>query len=107
MVWTAARLGLSVAASSRRSCWLISEEHGAHSITRAMCIVWLGRISRSRWVLAKRDAVVLPELSESLLRNLENTGGRPQILKENCGHYSLGRVPYILSAVFCSKRFLS
>jgi hypothetical protein len=57
-------------------------------------------------VLAKRDTVVSPELSESLLRSLKNAG-RPQILKLNCGHYSLGKLPYILYAGLSLKRFLS
>lgn len=73
--------------------------------------IYVHRLARPdleiQMVLAKRDTVVLPELSESLLRNLENAGGRPQTLKLNCGHYSLGKVPYILSAGFCLKRFLS
>ncbi|MBP2450018.1 pimeloyl-ACP methyl ester carboxylesterase [Rhizobium leguminosarum] len=58
-------------------------------------------------VLARRDAVVMPELSESLLRSLKNAGGRPQILKLNCGHYSLGKLPYILYAGLSLKGFLS
>ena len=58
-------------------------------------------------VLAKRDTVVLPELSESLLRGLKNAGSRPQTLKLNCGHYSLGKLPYILRAGLSLKRFLS
>ena len=58
-------------------------------------------------VLAKRDTVVLPELSESLLLGLKNAGSRPQILKLNCGHYSLGKLPYILYAGLRLKRFLS
>jgi len=58
-------------------------------------------------VLAKRDTVVLPELSESLLYSLKNAGGRPQVLKLNCGHYSLGKLPYILYAGLSLKRFLS
>lgn len=58
-------------------------------------------------VLAKRDTVVMPELSESLVRSLKNAGGRPQILKLNCGHYSLGKLPYILYAGLSLKRFLS
>ena len=58
-------------------------------------------------VLAKRDTVVLPELSESLLRSLKNAGSRPQTLRLNCGHYSLGKLPYILYAGLSLKRFLT
>lgn len=58
-------------------------------------------------VLAKRDKVVLPELSHSLLLGLENAGNRPQTLRLNCGHYSLAKLPYILRAGLSLKRFLS
>ncbi|WP_068117853.1 alpha/beta hydrolase family protein [Tropicimonas marinistellae] len=49
-------------------------------------------------VLAKRDKVVLPENSQSLVRKLQDSGARPGILGLNCGHYSLSIPPYILCA---------
>ncbi len=58
-------------------------------------------------VLAKRDKVVLPELSERLIQRLTCAGARPSILQLNCGHYSLAMPPYILSAGLSLKRFLS
>ncbi|HKX51550.1 MAG TPA: dienelactone hydrolase-related enzyme [Candidatus Binatia bacterium] len=58
-------------------------------------------------VLAKRDKVVLPELSERFVRRLNEAGARPNILKLNCGHYSLAKPPYILLAGLSLKRFLS
>ncbi|NTF59359.1 dienelactone hydrolase-related enzyme [Agrobacterium rhizogenes] len=58
-------------------------------------------------VLAKRDKVVLPELSDRLIHRLEAAGTRPNILELNCGHYSLGMPPYILLAGLSLKRFLS
>ncbi|RVL83942.1 dienelactone hydrolase-related enzyme [Sinorhizobium meliloti] len=58
-------------------------------------------------VLAKRDTVVLPELSASFMQKLENAGARPNILELNCGHYSLATPPYILLAGLSLKRFLS
>ncbi len=58
-------------------------------------------------VLAKRDKVVLPELSESFMHRLRSAGARPNILRLNCGHYSLARPPYILLAGLSLKRFLS
>ncbi len=58
-------------------------------------------------VLAKRDKVVLPELSERFMQRLEDAGAKPNILKLNCGHYSLAVPPYILLAGFSLKRFLS
>ncbi|MBX4893755.1 MULTISPECIES: alpha/beta fold hydrolase [Rhizobium] len=58
-------------------------------------------------VLAKRDKVVLPELSERFMQRLEDAGAKPNILKLNCGHYSVGMPPYILLAGLSLKRFLS
>jgi dienelactone hydrolase len=58
-------------------------------------------------VLAKRDKVVLPELSERFMRTLKDAGVQPNISKLNCGHYSLAMPPYVLLAGFHLKRFLS
>ena len=58
-------------------------------------------------VLAKRDKVVLPELSERFMQRLKDAGARPNILELNCGHYSLAIPPYILFAGLSLKRFLS
>jgi dienelactone hydrolase len=58
-------------------------------------------------VLAKRDNVVLPELSQRFMQNLKDAGAQPNILELNCGHYSLGMPPYILLAGLSLKRFLS
>lgn len=57
-------------------------------------------------VLAKRDTVVLPELSENFVRTLRQTGVEPDVLMLNCGHYSLGIPPYILNAGLRLSRFL-
>ena len=86
-------------ADLRRAWSPLSLENYAHRLAR--------RDLEIQMVLAKRDTVVLPELSESLIRGLKNAGGRPQILKLNCGHYSLGKLPYIVSAGLSLKRFLS
>ncbi len=58
-------------------------------------------------VLARRDKVVLPELSQRFIRRLKDAGARPDILELNCGHYSLAMPPYILCAGLSLKRFLS
>ncbi|OAP35218.1 dienelactone hydrolase-related enzyme [Sinorhizobium glycinis] len=58
-------------------------------------------------VLAKRDKVVLPELSERFMQRLKDAGARPNVLELNCGHYSLAMPPYILLAGLSLKRFLS
>lgn len=49
-------------------------------------------------VLAKRDTVVLPDISARLVQNLNDVGAKPGILELNCGHYSLSMPPYILWA---------
>lgn len=58
-------------------------------------------------VLAKRDKVVLPELSERFIKSLTDAGATPNVLELNCGHYSLAIPPYILLAGWSLKRFLS
>lgn len=58
-------------------------------------------------ILARRDTVVLPEISESLIRGLRDAGRQPQVLRINCGHYSLGKLPYIIFAGLTARRFLS
>jgi len=58
-------------------------------------------------VLAKRDKVVLPELSESFLQKMTAAGARPDILRLSCGHYSLAMPPFILLAGLSLKRFMS
>lgn len=57
-------------------------------------------------VLAKRDKVVLPELSARFMEKLKDTGARLNVLELNCGHYSLAMPPYILWAGLNLKRFL-
>lgn len=58
-------------------------------------------------VLAKRDRVVLPELSQRFMKRLKDADVQPHILELNCGHYSLAIPPYILLAGLSLKRFLS
>ena len=57
-------------------------------------------------VLAKRDTVVLPELSERFMSKLNDAGAKPNILKLNCGHYSLAMPPHIVWAGLGLKRLL-
>lgn len=56
--------------------------------------------------LANRDRVVLPDVSHSFIQALGATGLTPAIMKLNCGHYSLGRPPYIVLAGLSLRRFL-
>lgn len=58
-------------------------------------------------VLAKRDSVVLPELSERLIYKLRQSGAEPEICAINCGHYSLSLPPYIVVVGLELKRFLT
>lgn len=58
-------------------------------------------------VLAKRDKVVLPELSAVLLERLYDAGAQPNVLQLNCGHYSLAIPPYILMAGINLQRFVA
>lgn len=51
-----------------------------------------------QFVLAKRDTVVRPELSEGLVSAIEKAGGEPHVLRLDCGHYSLSLPPFILWA---------
>ncbi|MGB6229669.1 MAG: hypothetical protein WBF53_06030 [Litorimonas sp.] len=49
-------------------------------------------------VLAERDTVVRPSLSEELVTKLDAAGGRPEVMRLNCGHYSLSLPPYVFRA---------
>jgi pimeloyl-ACP methyl ester carboxylesterase len=57
-------------------------------------------------VLAERDTVVLPDLSEDLVAKLNAAGARPEVMRLNCGHYSLSLPPYILRAGLGVSRLL-
>ncbi|TIQ39160.1 MAG: dienelactone hydrolase-related enzyme, partial [Mesorhizobium sp.] len=74
----------------RRAWGPLNLENYAHSLARPDLDLQV--------VLAKRDKVVLPELSERFMQRLKDAGARPNILELNCGHYSLAMPPYILLA---------
>ena len=57
-------------------------------------------------VLAKRDTVVLPEISKQFLEKLKNSGKKASILELNCGHYSLALPPSIIFAGWGLKQLL-
>lgn len=71
---------------------------------------YAGRLARPtldlQIVLAERDTVILPEISSSFVQSLNDAGATPEVLKLNCGHYSLALPPYILWAGWGLKRFL-
>lgn len=58
-------------------------------------------------VLAERDTVVQPELSERLVVKLEGAGAQLKVLRLDCGHYSLSLPPYVLRAGLRASRFLA
>ncbi|TIW61812.1 MAG: dienelactone hydrolase-related enzyme [Mesorhizobium sp.] len=82
----------------RRAWGPLNLENYAHSLARPDLDLQV--------VLAKRDKVVLPELSERFMQRLKDAGARPNILELNCGHYSLAMPPYILLAGLSLKRLL-
>lgn len=57
-------------------------------------------------VLADRDRVVLPEISERLVESLKAAGTLPEIHALNCGHYSFALPPYALRAGLHLRSFL-
>ena len=83
----------------RRAWGPLNLENYAHKLAR--------RELKIQIVLAKRDKVVLPEISEEFLRCLKKAGVEPSLLSLNCGHYSLSLPPYILRAGWCLGRFLT
>ena len=83
-----------------RKAWCpLNMENYAHRLARRDLVLHV--------VLAKRDRVVLPELSERFMQRLKDAGASPTILELNCGHYTLGMPPYILLAGLSLRRFLS
>ncbi|PDT50869.1 MULTISPECIES: dienelactone hydrolase-related enzyme [Sinorhizobium] len=83
----------------RRAWGPLNLENYAHNLARPNLELHV--------VLAKRDKVVLPELSGSFMQKLRDAGAKPNILELNCGHYSLAMPPYILFAGLSLRRFLS
>ncbi len=83
----------------RRAWSPLNMENVAHRLARPDLDLQL--------VFAKRDNVVICQLSERFARTLIDAGATPSILRLNCGHYSLAMPPYILLAVFGLKGFLS
>ncbi|TIP07498.1 alpha/beta fold hydrolase [Mesorhizobium sp.] len=106
MVWTGratrsirASLEPAIGLADFRRAWApLDLENYVHGLARPGLNLQL--------VLARRDKVVLPELSHRFIRRLKDAGARPDILELNCGHYSLAMPPYILLAGLRLKRLL-
>ena len=77
-------------ADLRRAWRPINQETYAHQLARPGLDLQL--------VLAKRDTVVVPELSHTFIQKLRASGAHPDVLELNCGHYSLALPPHILIA---------
>jgi dienelactone hydrolase len=58
-----------------------------------------------QFVLAKRDRVVLPALSEEFIHQMQGAGASPHVKRLNCGHYSLSLPPYAISTGLSAGRF--
>ncbi|WP_299628541.1 alpha/beta hydrolase family protein [uncultured Tateyamaria sp.] len=106
MVWTgrateAIRQSLEPSmdlADLRRAWSPINQENYARQLARSGLGLQL--------VLAKRDTVVVPELSHTFVQRLLASGAHPDVLELNCGHYSLALPPHILCAGLRLRRFL-
>ena len=106
MVWTgrATRsirksLEAGIGLADLREAWgPLNLENYAHALARADLALHV--------VLAKRDTVVLPELSQRFMQKLTEAGANPTVVDLNCGHYSLAIPPYILMAGWSLKGFL-
>lgn len=106
MVWTgrataAIRQSLEtdLSLSDLRRAWSpINQENYAGKLARPGLDLQL--------VLAKRDTVVVPELSHRFVESLRASGAKPDLLELNCGHYSLALPPHILFAGLRLRRLL-
>ena len=72
---------------------------------------YVGKLARPalnvQILLATRDHVVLPTVSERLVQRLEGAGTSLNVERLNCGHYSLTLPPYIITTGLRASRFLS
>lgn len=82
----------------RRAWGPVNQENFAHRLARSDLDLQV--------VLAKRDKVVVPELSHSFVKSVKDAGGDPDLLELNCGHYSLALPPHILFAGLRLRRLL-
>ncbi|UTS82752.1 alpha/beta hydrolase family protein [Phaeobacter piscinae] len=82
----------------RRAWGTINQENYARQLVRPDLDLQL--------ILAKRDRVVLPQISHSFVQRLKEVGGSPDVLELNCGHYSLALPPHILFAGLRLKKLL-
>lgn len=106
MVWTG-----RATAAIRQS---LETDMGLPDLRRAWSPInqenYAGKLARPgldlQLVLAKRDTVVVPELSHRFVESLRAAGAHPDLLELNCGHYSLALPPHILFAGLRLRRLL-
>lgn len=107
MVWTgrATRairetLAPQVSLEDLRRVWApLNLEHHADHLARSGL--------KLQVILANRDNVVLPTLSERFVQKLRHSGAAPDIFALNCGHYSFAMPPYGLLAGLRIRKFLA
>lgn len=106
MVWTGratrhirASLAPKIDVVDLRRAWgPISLENHITKLTRPNLAIQI--------VLGNRDTVVWPELSRQFIDALTAAGASPNVLKLNCGHYSLALPPYIIRAGLSVRKLL-
>jgi dienelactone hydrolase len=107
MVWTGratrhirASLESKITLNDLRRAWApLNVENYAKRLTKEKLSL--------QFVLARRDTVVMPELSKKFVEELRRVDGEPSVLELNCGHYSLSMPPHIIWAGLSTLRFLS
>ena len=107
MVWTGgatrhirASLDNSVGLAELKRAWApVSLENYVDKLARAELDLQI--------VLATRDKVVPPAVSQRFVGGLQAAGASLTVKRLNCGHYSLTLPPYIISTGISAARFLN
>ncbi|MCR5944207.1 MULTISPECIES: alpha/beta hydrolase family protein [Brucella] len=106
LVWTAetlrglrSRIEPAMSLDELKSAWgLIDLENHLSRLTRPHLNIM--------FVLGKDDTIVCPNLSDRVVDVLEKGARRPEVLRLNCGHSSVGIFPFNLIAAHRVLRFL-
>ncbi|WP_433762919.1 alpha/beta hydrolase family protein [Brucella anthropi] len=106
LVWTAetlrglrSRIEPAMSLDELKSAWgLIDLENHLSKLTRPHLNIM--------FVLGKEDTIVCPYLSDRVIDELEKRARRPEVLRLNCGHSSVGIFPFNLIAAHRVLRFL-
>lgn len=107
MVWNG-RATRSIRASLEKEISLAGLRHAWAPLNLEHHVTGLARPDLAlQIVLAKRDRVVLPDISARFVDRLEEAGANVRTTYLNCGHYSLGLPPYNLRAGMSLNRLLT